>query len=421
MLQRSQGDALRINLAWTIRLRWGAMLGQLVTIVFVDRQMEIDLPILLLMIPIGLELATNVGLLAWQKSKPPVQEWHLGALQVLDVLLLTALLYLTGGPFNPFVSLYLVHIALSAALLSASWTSVVALLSLLCGGALFLNHVWLKVDLHPDNHMQLMRMHLEGMWVAMAIAAAFVGYFVTRIRRALADADRELDAARERAARSEELSTIATIAAGAAHELSTPLSTIAVATKELKAHLGDGAGAEASADLELIRDEVERCRAVLTRMVAAASDGLEEPKGSISVGELIEQSRQGLAARPSIRLAADKGTLELPLQLPRHSVVASLRAILKNAQEASTEADEVVARVIRNGGTLQIAVEDSGSGMDDETVRRVGQPFFTTKPSGRGMGLGLFLAEVTMERLGAELAVESVLARGTTVRLSIPL
>jgi two-component system, sensor histidine kinase RegB len=420
MPQRSQGDALRINLAWTIRLRWGAMLGQLATIVFVDREMAIDLPILLLMIPLALELATNLGLQAWLTKKPVVQEWHLGALQVLDVLLLTALLYLTGGPFNPFVSLYLVHIALSAALLSASWTSVVALLSLLCGGALFLNHVWLKVE-HPHNHGHLMRMHLEGMWVAMAIAAAFVGYFVTRIRRALADADRELDVARERATRSEELSTIATIAAGAAHELSTPLSTIAVATKELQAHVGDRAGAEASADLELIRSEVERCRAVLTRMVAAASDGLEEPQASISVGELIEQSRQGLAALPPIRLSADKGTLELPLQLPRHSVVASLRAILKNAQEASTEADEVVTRVSRDGSTLQIAIEDRGTGMDGETVRRVGQPFFTTKPTGHGMGLGLFLAEVTMERLGADLAIESVLARGTTVRLSIPL
>jgi two-component system sensor histidine kinase RegB len=409
MPQRSQGDALRINLAWTIRLRWGAMLGQLATIVFVDREMAIDLPILLLMIPLALELATNLGLQAWLTKKPVVQEWHLGALQVLDVLLLTA-----------FVSLYLVHIALSAALLSASWTSVVALLSLLCGGALFLNHVWLKVE-HPHNHGHLMRMHLEGMWVAMAIAAAFVGYFVTRIRRALADADRELDVARERATRSEELSTIATIAAGAAHELSTPLSTIAVATKELQAHVGDRAGAEASADLELIRSEVERCRAVLTRMVAAASDGLEEPQASISVGELIEQSRQGLAALPPIRLSADKGTLELPLQLPRHSVVASLRAILKNAQEASTEADEVVTRVSRDGSTLQIAIEDRGTGMDGETVRRVGQPFFTTKPTGHGMGLGLFLAEVTMERLGADLAIESVLARGTTVRLSIPL
>jgi two-component system sensor histidine kinase RegB len=296
----------------------------------------------------------------------------------------------------------------------------VALLSLICGAALFANHVWLKME-HPHDHGQMMRMHLEGMWVAMAIAAAFVGYFVTRIRRALADSDRELDLARERAARSEELSTIATIAAGAAHELSTPLSTIAVATKELQAHVGDKAGAQASADLTLIRDEVERCRAVLSRMVAAASDGLEEPKVAISVGELIEQSRQGLATRPPIRLAAEKGTLELPLQLPRHSVVASLRAILKNAQEASTNGEEVLTRVSRDGSTLQIAIEDRGAGMDGDTVKRVGQPFFTTKPTGQGMGLGLFLAEVTMERLGANLAIESDSSRGTTVRLSIPL
>lgn len=420
MPQRAKGDALRINLAWTIRLRWGAMVGQLVTIAFVDLQMRIDLPILLLMVPIALELATNVALFAWLRTRPQVEEWHLGALQVLDVLLLTALLYLTGGPFNPFVSLYLVHIALSAAMLSASWTSVIALLSLLCGAALFVNHVWLKVE-HPHNHSHMMRMHLEGMWVAMAIAAGFVGYFVTRIRRALADRESELEAARARAARNEELSTIATIAAGAAHELSTPLSTIAVATKELQAHVGDKAGAEASADLDLIRNEVDRCRTVLSRMVAAASDGLEEPKVAISVGELLEQSCQGLAPRPGIRLAADDATLDLPLQLPRHSVVASLRAVLKNAQEASAEEDEVLARVTREGDTLRIAVEDRGTGMDGDTVRRAGQPFFTTKPTGRGMGLGLFLAELTMERLGGDLAIESALSHGTSVRLSIPL
>ncbi len=420
MTERTSRDAPRINLAWTLRLRWGAVTGQLVTIGVVDRLMRIDLPVLLLLVPIALEVLSNVALMIWLRQKPRVLEWHLGALQVLDVLLLTALLYLTGGPFNPFVSLYLVHVAISAALLSATWTSTVAVVSLLCGGLLFVNHMWLKVDLHPSNHMMLMRIHLEGMWVAMAIAAGFVGYFVTRIRRALTEREVELTIARSRAARSEELSTIATIAAGAAHELSTPLSTIAVVTKELEAQVGDKAGPRASADLGLIRKEVERCSAVLSRMVAAASEGLEEPNVTISVGDLLEESQQGLAARPGIRLSASQSTLDVPLLLPRHSVVASLRAILKNAQEASTETDEVLARVEVEGQRLKIAVEDHGSGMDAQTVERVGNPFFTTKPSGRGMGLGLFLAEVTMERLGAELDIQSEPARGTTVRLSIP-
>jgi hypothetical protein len=148
----------RINLSWLVRLRWGAIVGQLVTIAVVHNLMSIPLPLAPLLGLIGLEIITNVAAQVGLRSSRPVPPWALPITLAFDVIVLTGLLFFTGGPFNPFSFLCLVHIALAAVVLRSAWTWALVGLSLVCSGALFYGHVWLKLDYSdPAKHMQHMR------------------------------------------------------------------------------------------------------------------------------------------------------------------------------------------------------------------------------------------------------------------------
>jgi two-component system sensor histidine kinase RegB len=210
-----------INLRWLVQLRWGAVVGQLAVILIVERLVGIELPLLALLLVVALEALSNLLCAAWlaRRRARGVPEWALAAIMALDVLLLSALLHLSGGSYNPFNFLYLVHIALAAVVLRPRYTWGLAALSALCFGTLFGDPFAAgSVSGHLD-HADQMEMHLRGMWVAFAVAAVFIVYFVGRIRRALGERDAELALARERSARSDKLASLATLAAGAAKTL----------------------------------------------------------------------------------------------------------------------------------------------------------------------------------------------------------
>jgi two-component system, sensor histidine kinase RegB len=405
-----------INFSWLIKLRWGAIAGQVVTIFGVERLMGIPLPLAPLFAIIALEFATNAGCVFIARGGRPVEDWWAGAIMALDTLLLTGLLYLTGGPFNPFGFLYLVQIALASVILRARWTWALVALSLVGSGFLFLDHRPLPID-GPDH----MHVHLRGMWVAFGVAASFIVYFLMRVRRALADRDGDLAAARHLAARQERLASLATLAAGAAHELSTPLSTIALAAKELEHHLMR-AGADPSLDdVRLIRQQVDRCRAILERMAADAGESAGEHLQPVPIGELVAASLDGLRELPRVRVEVPTAEAERRLTLPRRAVAQAIGSVLKNAQDASPDDHEVVLHAQASGGFLCIEVRDRGSGMAPAVLARAGEPFFTTKAPGRGMGLGLFLTRAVVERLGGQFRIDSDPGRGTTAVLELPL
>lgn len=412
-------------LVWLCKLRWGAILGQFATVLVVHELMGIDLPLVPLVCIISLEAASNLILGLWLKREPEVPEWSLGAVMAADVLALTALLYTTGGPFNPFSSLYLVHIALAAAVLRDRYTWGLVALSTLCFGALFSRHASLDLgaDIEPARMMDHMRMHLEGMWVAFAVTAGFIAYFVSRVRRALAARERDLAATREVAARAERLASLTTLAAGAAHELSTPLGTIAVAATELEIEFQERVQGEPEllADLQLIRHEVDRCRQILDQMAAEAGESTGDPLNAAPVSELLERAKQGLPDGAEIRIAGDEATLSRTLFVPLRAVEQALRALFKNAWEASPAEEPPVVAASADAEFLYIEVCDRGPGMSEETLARIGEPFFTTKEAGQGMGLGVFLARTVLAGLGGGLRVDSQPGSGTRASATLPL
>jgi two-component system sensor histidine kinase RegB len=269
-----------INLSWLVKLRWAAMIGQLVTIAVVHVGMGIELRIGPLLGLMAASLATNVVAFAWTARRRPVAPWAVPSLMVFDTLLFTLLLHLTGGPFNPFSFLYLVQIALAAVVLPARLTWALVLLSLACSGFLFLDYE--ELPLGKLSHGEHMRIHLIGMWVAFGVAAGFIVYFLMRVTVALAERDAELYEARSLVARQEKLASLATLAAGTAHELATPLSTIALVARELDRELSDPTALDAArGDAKLIREQVQRCRAILDSMSVRGGEFAGESRARV--------------------------------------------------------------------------------------------------------------------------------------------
>ncbi|MEW5848153.1 MAG: ATP-binding protein [Myxococcota bacterium] len=406
-------EALRINLSWLIRLRWCALLGQLLTILVVDRLMEVRLPLAPLLGLLGVGALTNVGAVVRVRGGRMVREWELAVLMGVDILVLTGLLYFTGGPFNPFSFMYLVHIALAAVVLGARWTWALMLVSLVCSGVLFVDHR--ELALAEAGHGEHMKLHLRGMWVAFGVAGAFIVHFLLRVTRALSAREAELEATRVATMRAGRLASLGTLAAGAAHELATPLSTIAVVARELERQLHGGA----VEDVRLMRGEVDRCRAILDQMAAGAGQQAGEGLVQVALEELIEASLADLCGRPRVRVELEPAARGIRLCLPRRALAQALRRVVRNALEASPPGAEVVLGARAATGGVLVQVRDSGPGMPPEVLARVGEPFFTTKAPGRGMGLGLFLTRALLERLGGSFTLESAPGRGTVATLKL--
>jgi len=419
-----------IHTDWLVRLRWGALLGQLITVLAVNFGLRIRLPLGALCVVLAIEAASNVVFARWARrtlSSTLSDSTLLALPMALDVVLLTALLFLTGGPFNPFSFLYLVHIALAAVVLSARLTWSLVALSLACFGMLFVGEHWLPSAFFRQlDHLDQMRVHTQGMWFAFAAAAIFISYFVTSLRHSLAQRELELVRARSLASQSEKLASLATLATGAAHELSTPLSTIAVVAKELERaltrlqHAATEQTESAQADARLIRREVERCREILQRMAADAGHVPEPDDSPMSVAELLNSAVQGIPRADGVRIVVDADAQDCSLHNQAQAVTQALRGVLKNALQASPADKPVEISATLTDAGCCIEVRDRGTGMGEDVLMRAGEPFFTTKEPGEGMGLGLFLARVVVDRMNGQFDLHSTLGQGTVVTLTLP-
>lgn len=260
----------------------------------------------------------------------------IAALFCLDILCLTAILMLTGGASNPFSLLYLVQITLSATILSKRWTWFLGLLSILCFGALFRWYV--PIPLIEGHHGgEGHDLHLTGMWIGFAVAAFLIALFSGKISEALRARETKLLSLQRQLAAKERLASLATLAAGAAHELSTPLATIAVVAKELEHFATHVEQNEAVAeDSRLIRSEVERCRLILQGMRAQGAEFPGESPVRLMADDVVRRLRDQLPAAVSQRLKVE--TLEpVEMVVPLQALLQSLSALLKNAAEFPNE------------------------------------------------------------------------------------
>jgi two-component system sensor histidine kinase RegB len=412
-----------VTVPWLVRLRWLVFAGQTAAL-GIAWYLSLDVTWWMFGAAVAAGAISNLLLATGRVPAAVPQRYLLGGVLVLDVALLTVLLAASGGASNPFTVLFLVHITLSAVVLSARWTVAIALLSVAGFGLLFLLPA--PPDPHAGHHMHHQPAgdrglgHLEGMWVAFVLATALTAFFVRRISQAIAFQREQIAALRETAARNARLAALTTLAAGAAHELGSPLGTISVAAHEAqRGAVALGAPAvELADDLRLIELEVERCQEILHKMAARATQTTDDA-APLTPDDLARRIRDHLGERGE-RVDLSLDARDLALDLPGEQLVQSVVALIRNALDASEPADRVTVEMTERAGDVRLTVIDRGAGIPGDVLARIGEPFFTTKQPGRGLGLGVFLARAFFESRGGALTIESTPGVGTRALVDLP-
>ena len=442
---------------WLVALRWWFAALQGLALVAAERVFHLDLPLEPLLGCIGVGLASNVALAWWVRRRTPgggrgreLSSPAVAGVLSLDVLLLMAMLAWSGGAHNPFSVAALVQVTLAATLLPPRWTWGVVAVAVLGYGALFAPEgapgllPWADFFSPrtgpveppmgaPCPHCAApasgLSLHLQGMWIAFVLAACLVAHFVGRVSASLRAHGQALVAMGEAAARHRRLEALTTLAAGAAHELATPIGTIGLVAGELAAGARrDGAPAEVVDDLDLLSSEVARCRAILDRMGDVAQGLPAELPVVVSPARIGAEVQGRLLPEQAARLRLSLANAPAALA-PPEALARTLLTLVNNAFDASSAEGTVTVTARAEAGAdtaadalamVHFEVRDTGTGMDAELLARACEPFVTTKAPGRGMGLGLYLAHRFAEDVGGRLTLASAPGQGTTATLSVP-
>lgn len=409
----------RVALPWIVRLRYAIAAGQFAVCFLADRVLGIALPLRWLAVAPLLIALSNLWLSRRSDKTGGAESGStvIGWIFVLDTLCLTAVLMLSGGPNNPFSLLYLVHITLAASLLTQRQTWGLGGLACLCFGLLFWNPLPVAaLDMH--QHGVSGNTHLIGMWLAFAVGSLLVAIFSGRISELLRVREQSLLRMQEELAKKDRLASLVTLAAGAAHELSTPLATIAVVAKELEHYATHATpNAAIAADSRLIRSEVDRCSGILQRLSLAGAEPVGEAIEDVTPAAVLEAVRNEFSGNSGVIVDRVNTGTGLRLRVPRHAVEQAVIALVRNGLDAGSPV-QVMLRA--EGSAIRFEVVDSGPGMPPEVLRRAGEPFFTTKEPGKGMGLGIFLVRTLTERLNGRFELLSSPGAGARAVLELP-
>lgn len=411
-------SADRIELTWLVTVRWTSIAASIAGLLFGHSALGVDGPLAVAGLALIASAVSNLWLYRQSRhAEMRLSRWP-GALVAADVIILAGCLFISGGVLNPASIFFLVEIVLAALVLGRAWTMGVTALSVLGYGLQLLaptSELSAAAVMHPQ-----IGEHMRGMWWAFVLTAVIVGLLVSRLALAVERRDRALETLRADAERQRRLMSLASMAAGAAHELSTPLATIAVAAGELAHSVAGLPGGDAfTEDVQLIRSELIRARRILTDLSGRADDGASAFEET-TVRAIIDAVASTLA--PDLRSRLNViGDQDVQVTWPRVLMQRALSNVIRNALQASANGrvDVHVAAGAPQASRVEMSVSDTGTGMSPETLARVGEPFFTTRAEGSGMGLGLFVTRATIEQLGGHVTIQSSPDRGTTVTIDI--
>ncbi len=397
-----------LNLRWLLGLRWAAYLGLSLAVAVASSVLRLDLPLGVMGAAVALGALTNLVWSFGGVRRGMGSRRSLVLLLTLDTVVITGVLHSAGGPQNPFVLTYLLLLVVASVTVGRRTTALLFALTVVCLGVLGWGPRPLRADhehavtsTHVGDHAlheagaEHLAQHLHGVSLALIALAAMVIYSV---RWALEGREAELRALRAEQERNARLLELSTLASAAAHELGTPLSTIAVVAKELERRVTlAGEDDEWVSDVRTIREQIERCRGVLADLGNDARTGGEK-KAMVRVGELLDLVREGVSEPDRLRVELE-GSKESALYLPRRSLAGVVAALVENGLEANPREPVVLRASVTRGWRLEVI--DRGEGPKPNAVARLGHEPVSTKPA--GMGIGLFLGRAILERLGGTL------------------
>jgi two-component system, sensor histidine kinase RegB len=410
LLSNSTHDLYRpLRLSTLVRIRWLAVIGQTIAVFVVSFGLGFPLHLPFCLSLIGLSALFNVALVFHFGAAHRPTNLLAAAQLAFDIVQLAGLLWLTGGLENPFSILLLAPVSVSAAILPRRETIFVGVLAAVLTTLLAISHLPLPWD--PENHLELNSLYIFGIWVALLSGFAFVATYSGRVAheaRQLADA---LAATELALSRQQQLSALDGLAAAAAHELGTPLSTIALAAKEMLADIKEGPLRD---DLELIIEQSNRCRAILTRLRNLDNEA-NGPFGTALISELIAELAQPFAHYDKTINIKTSGDVLVEPELVRNvSLLYGLGNLIENAVQFAR--DEVNIEAAWDDERVTITIVDDGPGYAPELLNRLGEPYLTTRARSRtgGLGLGVFIAKTLLERTGATIAFSNADNSGIT-------
>ncbi len=341
---------------------------------------------------------------------------ELTAQLLLDVIAMSIVLYLSGGPANPLVSLLLLPLTVAATLLALAHAWALAAIGAAAYTALMFYHRPLP---HVHGGVDEFDLHLMGMWITFVLSAGIVAGFVVTMAASLRERDRRLAKAREETLRNERIVALGTLAAGAAHELGTPLATIAVVSKELEREFAQRPSA--SEDLRALRDQVEHCKRVISDLLRSAGDGrLESLRRERADALLAQTCDKWRLLRPQAHaVCRTPNTSPAPMIAADTTLAQAITNLLNNAADASPQGIEV--ELAWDSREVRIDILDRGPGLGRDTLAKLGQVAFSTKPRHEGAGVGAFLANATVERFGGRVEVENRAGGGARTRVVLPI
>ena len=415
-LSPPHGDtANRKNLALLIQLRWIAVVGQIVTIVAVHFGLGIPLPLGPMALVLVALIALNLVSIRWLRRHRDVDSSALFVTLLLDVVALSAQLYFSGGASNPFVALYLLQVVLAAVLLDAesSWTVV---------GATFVGFVLLNwfneplvIPVRYDN------LYVVGTFISFALDAALLVAFVTRMNRNLRERDARLAELRQQTAEETHIVRMGLLASGAAHELGTPLASVAVILGDWRRMPEIAQRPDMLQELEEMQTAVQRCKTILRGILLSAGEARGEAPTVTTLTEFLQDIAGDWNDRHPgtlhyITTGAGLGEdVQIVSDPALRQVVTNL---LENAYDVSPQWIGMTAE--RRDGLLRIEVNDAGPGFSPEMLANVGKPYHSTKPR-QGAGLGLFLVVNVIRKLGGAVTARNRDEGGAAVAIELPI
>ena len=406
---------LRSPLALLIALRWLAITGQSLAVALAEVRLDLRLPLLPLCLILMTQLLFNAWSM-WRLTRAPSAETppdQLALQFTFDTLTLAGMLYFTGGAFNPFVSLFLVPLAIAAVMVPVAYTCCLVILTIFLYGSLMDNSIPLPEP--PAAMASQLSLHLFGMWLNFIISACLITGFITYLSSRLKGSLQTLRLVREQNLRQEQILALATLAAGTAHELGTPLATMAVVMADLEQDVPENL----KADVRLVQQQIGVCKETLARLVLEVRQGSTEAE-TMSLAAFTERVLEHFSLlRPTVKIqhplmmSPDAGLIAVDRQLEQ-----ALLNLLNNAADVSPE--DVSLRYQIRQGRAGLEIRDRGPGLAAELLPVAGGRIVRSGAE-HGMGIGLLLSNATVERHGGEVRISPREGGGTIVIVSLPI
>jgi two-component system sensor histidine kinase RegB len=405
-----------IKLKWLSKVRWGVLFASF--LVFLCSKYAIGLEISPWPYSIFLLVSLLLNLFFEQLIRVSQSAYYslVKTALILDILLLTSLLYCYGGHTNPFSTLYLVYIILAASLLNSTWIWLIYLLSSVLFAALFVFYVTIpELSMHAHHAGHGFSLHLYGMLLGFILIGAILSFFLSKMGKEVRQANKVSRVLREKQIEEDKLLALASLTAGAAHELSTPLGTIKLIVESLRE--SEQISPDIENDLVSLEHELQRCEKVLSRMRLRGPDLAGETPSFIDL-KTIEFSLSTDFEKQLSQIEFCNFDQQYRLKTLAESLKESLRALVENALDASADNQKVKIVFDKDPNKVVFSIIDQGSGIDPSVKERIGEPFLSTKSD--GIGLGLFLVKLFSKRIGGSLQFES-LKNGSRFSLNLPI